>query len=349
MEVAKADEGDYSDGGGLLLRVRGESATWGYRFTSPSGRRREMGLGVADRNNQKAAGASLDNARKRAAKARDLLADGSGPIDDRKAREQALRDAVREKKETAKKEALTLARAARAYHETFIEPSKTAKHGAQWVSSLETHMPVELWHKPIGDVDAVELFDHTVRLQRRVPETARRVLQRLSIVFDDAMFRRLCSGNPASAIKKRLQAVQEKSGSLERAETMLTSQAHTLDAIFNKMSVLSAMNLSKSLDIAERLMRLGLKAQSQPRATLETLAQIKNPPVVYARQANVTTGPQQNNFGLPSRGEIEIQQTQLSESTDELLPNAGAPSIEGRANQTLEAVGEIDRAKIARG
>jgi len=70
---------------------------------------------------------------------------------------------------------------------------------------------------------------------------------------------------------------------------MLTSQAHTLDAIFNKMCVLSAANLSKSLDIAERLMRLGLKAQSQARATLETLAQIKSPPVVYARQANVTT------------------------------------------------------------
>ena len=45
-------------------------------------------------------------------------------------------------------------------------------------------------------------------------------------------------------------------------------------------------------------MRLRLKAQSQARATLEALAQIKNPPVGYARQANATTGPQQNNFGI---------------------------------------------------
>ena len=81
------------------------------------------------------------------------------------------------------------------------------------------------------------------------------------------------------------------------------------------MSVLSAANLSKSLDIAERLMRLGLKAQSQARATLETLAQIKNPPVVYARQANVASGPQQNNFGVPSRVQTEINQSQLSESS----------------------------------
>ena len=92
-----------------------------------------------------------------------------------------------------------------------------------------------------------------------------------------------------------------------------------------------------------------MKAQSQARATLETLAQIKNPPVVYARQANVTTGPQQNNFGVPSRAETEIQQTQLSESICELRQNAGAPCLEGSPNSPLEAVGEIDRANVARG
>lgn len=37
---------------------------------------------------------------------------------------------------------------------------------------------------------------------------------------------------------------------------------------------------------------------AEPReATLETLANIKNPPVVLARQANITTGPQQVNNG----------------------------------------------------
>jgi hypothetical protein len=42
-------------------------------------------------------------------------------------------------------------------------------------------------------------------------------------------------------------------------------------------------------------MRLALKAQSQCRATLEALANIKNPPVVIARQANFAAGPQQVN------------------------------------------------------
>ena len=40
-------------------------------------------------------------------------------------------------------------------------------------------------------------------------------------------------------------------------------------------------------------MRMALKAQNQCRMTLETLATIKNPPVVFAKQANTAQGPQQ--------------------------------------------------------
>jgi hypothetical protein len=43
----------------------------------------------------------------------------------------------------------------------------------------------------------------------------------------------------------------------------------------------------------EAYLRLGLKAQSQSRATLETLSRIKNPqPVAFVRQANIAHGPQ---------------------------------------------------------
>jgi hypothetical protein len=49
-------------------------------------------------------------------------------------------------------------------------------------------------------------------------------------------------------------------------------------------------------------MRLALRAQGQCRATLETLAAIKNPPVVFARQANINNGGQQqvNNAPAPT-------------------------------------------------
>jgi hypothetical protein len=42
-EVQAADDGDHTDGGGLLLRVRGVSASWVLRYTATTGRRREMG------------------------------------------------------------------------------------------------------------------------------------------------------------------------------------------------------------------------------------------------------------------------------------------------------------------
>src|SRR6187397_2485119 len=84
-EVQAARDGDHSDGGGLLLRVRGESASWVFRFTSPTGRRREMGLGVARRTNPKQAGDSLTGARDDAQKARNQLRETIDPIEARNA------------------------------------------------------------------------------------------------------------------------------------------------------------------------------------------------------------------------------------------------------------------------
>lgn len=46
-------------------------------------------------------------------------------------------------------------------------------------------------------------------------------------------------------------------------------------------------------------MRMALRAQNQARATAETLAAVKNPTVVFARQANIAHGPQQVNNTLP--------------------------------------------------
>jgi len=48
--------------------------------------------------------------------------------------------------------------------------------------------------------------------------------------------------------------------------------------------------MGEYVDAADTDMRLALRAQSQCRATLETLAAIKNPPVVFANQANIAHG-----------------------------------------------------------
>ena len=84
-EVLNARDKELSDGGGLLLRCSGERAAWVFRYTSATGKRREMGLGACVRHNAKAAGESLALARDLAAKQRALLA-ADPPLDpDRRA------------------------------------------------------------------------------------------------------------------------------------------------------------------------------------------------------------------------------------------------------------------------
>ena len=85
-------------------------------------------------------------------------------------------------------------------------------------------------------------------------------------------------------------------------------------------------------------------------ATLETLANIKNPPTVIARQANIAHGPQQVNNGAPSRaGKSEIPQTELSGDGDELLPDGRASQAASRVDTRVETVGEVDRAEVREG
>ena len=149
-------------------------------------------------------------------------------------------------------------------------------------------------------------------------------------------------------------------GDLHRAESMLIAQAHTLDSIFASLANRASLNMNDGyLDAFERYMRLALKTQGQCRATLETLAAIKNPPVVYARQANIANGPQQVNNGLPDivtntrtrahAREIENQQSKLSGIGNELSSDTRTPALAGGANQAVEAVGAIDRAEVTGG
>jgi hypothetical protein len=54
-DVLAAGEGDHADGGGLYLRVRAASVSWLYRYTAASAKRREMGLGAAQRRDTETA------------------------------------------------------------------------------------------------------------------------------------------------------------------------------------------------------------------------------------------------------------------------------------------------------
>jgi len=153
---------------------------------------------------------------------------------------------------------------------------------------------------------------------------------------------------PALMDQLRDQASAVNRGDLSQAEAMLMNQATALQSLFARLA-----ERGMSCDLApafESNMRMALRAQSQCRATLETLAAIKNPPVIFAKQANIANGHQQINNGAPSRAqENESQQSKLSGGNHELLPDTRTQGIESRANPALEAVGEINRGKVGRG
>jgi hypothetical protein len=157
----------------------------------------------------------------------------------------------------------------------------------------------------------------------------------------------------ASLLNESMDALN--GGNMKKAENMLLGQAYALQSIF--VSLARKAENQEYLKQYETHLRLALKAQSQCRSTLETLAAIKNPPIVYARQANIANGPQQVNNGVSepvrtgahAHGKIPIQPNELSGDSNELLPDARASRLTIPANQEVEAMGEINRAEIGGG
>lgn len=185
------------------------------------------------------------------------------------------------------------------------------------------------------------------------PHTQGRKLAALATSSEIAAYRVIESSEAGTAFDKRLdvptalaelcdQAAAVQRGDLSQAEAMLINQATALQTLFASLAERGLA--SKHMDHFEGFLRLALRAQSQCRATLETLAAIKNPPVVYARQANVTTGPQQVNNGVaapPREREIESKQTQLLRAEDGKRLDRRKKAETIPSNPSLEAVGAI--------
>lgn len=114
------------------------------------------------------------------------------------------------------------------------------------------------------------------------------------------------------AAKESTEAIHH--GDMKAVEAMLYGQAVALQTMFTNLSMRADCQQGR-LDNIETLLKLAFRAQNQCRMTLETLSNVKNPPVVYARQANITSGPQQVNNGLTHATEKTIVQNELLEDS----------------------------------
>jgi hypothetical protein len=221
-EILAAADGDHSDGNRLFLRVRGKSASWIYRYTSPAtGKRREIGLGAARRDDKDRAQAAARTARERALEFELKLMRATDPMVEIDARKQAEREKAAAEKAQRAKEHRSLGRAIRDYHENEVEKAGkfTDKYIAQWIAAFENHLkPYKggaLWNKPIADVDAIELLDFLKDLQRKLPHTARKVRQRMDAVFEHGLLHGWNAQRPTQAIvravKKAAPSMKDKS------------------------------------------------------------------------------------------------------------------------------------------
>lgn len=134
-------------------------------------------------------------------------------------------------------------------------------------------------------------------------------------------------------------------GNLESAERILITQVHTLNTLFNSFACQAADQ--EWAPHYETLMRLALKAQTQCRSTIETLANIKNPPnVAFVKQANMANNQQVKNVMVASRAsENKNKQNQLLEQQHGKRLDIRAKSSTSNLNQELAAVGDVNRAK----
>lgn len=192
-KVAKETKpGMYGDGGGLWLQVAKRTAksagagdvtkSWLFRYML-AGKARYMGLG--DINTF-----SLAEARERARRARQLLADGIDPIEAKQGKKAA------ERAEDAKR--VTFWEAAEKYIAAHRAGWKNEKHADQWKNTLDTYAKPILGDLHVAAVETGHIIKVLEPIWTTKAETASRVRGRMELVLDWATARGFRSGdNPA--------------------------------------------------------------------------------------------------------------------------------------------------------
>ena len=166
--LRKAPPGKYCDGAGLWLVVREDGgAQWVLRVTA-HGRRREMGLGGYP-------ALGLAEARRQAERWRDVAKAGRDPVKEREADARA-----------ARREVISLAVLTADAFEARKAELKGDGTAGRWLSPLTLHVLPKLGKVPVTDIDQRDIRDTLAPLWHAKADTARKALNRLSIVMRHA-------------------------------------------------------------------------------------------------------------------------------------------------------------------
>jgi integrase len=173
------ESGYYHDGAGLYLRIgRAGGRSWVFRYRRRK-RLREMGLGSA-------IALSLASARASAAQAREVLAKGKDPIEERRAAQ------------TAEGEIPTFSAAAASYIAAHTAGWKGGKHTDQWTNTLATYAEPVIGAYRVDTIGTDDVLRILTPIWVSKTETATRVRQRVESVLNAEYARlRIDRPNPA--------------------------------------------------------------------------------------------------------------------------------------------------------
>lgn len=192
MKVRQVQQpGRYADGNGLYLVVDPSGAKRWMLRTIVQGKRRDIGLGGLSL-------VSLTEARDKAIEYRKLARSGGDPI---------------AAKRSAQRTVPTFRVAAEKVHAEHKPTWRNAKHGQQWLKTLEQYAYPEIGDKRVDQIDTPDILRVLSPIWLTKAETARRVRQRIGSVFDWAKAAGYRTGdNPIEGVTRGLPKQIERSG-----------------------------------------------------------------------------------------------------------------------------------------
>lgn len=219
----------HADGQGLYLHVKEAGKYWrmSYRL---NGKQRTLALGVYP-------AVSLQKARQRRDKARELLADGVDPS-------TAKRE---EKQSNALAATNTLELVAREFLKTKAD-SWTPKYAEKWIRGMEKDLFPYLGAQPLAIIKAQALLEALRRVEKRgAIETAHTLRQTVGQVFRYGIQTGRCERNPATDLQGALKPVTTKHMAAILEPTQVGALLRAIDAYTGQPMTRAALALSALL------------------------------------------------------------------------------------------------------
>ena len=176
----------YGDGDGLYLRVGPTLAKSWILRTVIHGKRRDLGLGSAKL-------VSLAEARESARELRKTARAGGDPS------------------EVRRRESLTFRAATEKVYANLLPTWRSKDHAARWMSSFTRYVFPTLGARPIHTINSADVLGVLTPIWADKHDTAQRVKQRISSVFDWAKGAgHYASENPVNGLEKALPAIKRR-------------------------------------------------------------------------------------------------------------------------------------------